>query len=1086
MPTHFFPLTILTQHLDDETFISQALSFPEISRFHTNPDSARQNARINAEMILKADYPPDLYSRVCPRDARIGELEVEVEPPRKTSFWREKIRLKFQFVQIEREDGYFQAYLPALHIGVLSRNEKDFPARIEKEVLATLRRDGWIKSLQYLRWLERVEKISLEKSELAVDLPTARQRAIAEEKEETEEKSVLKEVGDNLREIKLRAAYEREDPVERLGDVFRARQKTSVLLIGPAGVGKTAVFHEMVRRRDQLGLNEFSFWATGGAHLIAGQTGFGMWQERCRKLIEEAKKHNAVLHLGNLIELLEVGKSTASTQGIASFLRPKIARGELVTVVECTPEQIPFIERRDPNLLGAFQQFRIEEPDRKTNLKILSAVAEEVERSLSPNEHKKEVQAIRTIDSVHRRYSTYSAFPGRPIRFLRNLLAETAREEPLSAAGVYRAFAEETGLPEMILNDRIGIDPEEIDHFFSDRVIGQNEAVQLIRDLIVTVKAKLTRPRKPIASLLFIGPTGVGKTEMVKSLAEFFFSDPARMIRFDMSEYSNPVSVQRLIGGTGEKEGLLTARVREQPFSVVLLDEFEKAHHSFFDLLLQMLGEGRLTDSVGRVADFTNSIIVMTSNLGASEFQRGKSGFSRDSRQRKEAVRHFDQAVREFLRPEIFNRLDRIVPFAPLDEKTVLKIASAEIEKLKKRDGLRYRPIRLNISKKVLSFLAETGYDIRYGARPLKRAIERRLLAPLAAELNRRPENQKLAVETDLENGRISLKYVLSEEPKHFRAETGALASNAVRISRLRRRIQKFSTSHRLTELNDEIYRAIRLEALQKRGRWIYEEDQKRIERKPLIERFLKKAEEFADQVNRTEDEILLKIYGKTEGEKQTFAELIENQEKKFQSQLFELLKFQYPQPNEVNLVFFSENAPELFNLLRLFTAVFRQTKTGIKTGLAFTTEKQKNQPIETKLLFDRVVYRKEIQEPEKFFGSARQEICGVFLAIEGDLALPRFGAEIGIHRFQRGGRTNRVLIGSPAGDPGKYVLPDDLTGRDSVRYQSERRFYDLSQNKVKDPLLDKTFSLENNGLEEIFALAVEEHLIRTSENLIG
>src|SRR5215213_3750783 len=371
-------------------------------------------------------------------------------------------------------------------------------------------------------------------------------------------------------------------------------------------------------------------------------------------------------------------------QGIASFLRPKIARGELLTVVECTPEQLPVLERRDPNLLGAFQQIVIEEPDRQTGLKILESVAKEFAEMKNEQDRRTESEAVKTIDAVHRRFSTYSAFPGRPVRFLRNLFQELSADEPLSRQKVFRAFSDETGLPEMLLNDEIALDSAATEKFFAERVVGQTDAVKLVTNLIATVKAKLTRPRKPVASLLFIGPTGVGKTELTKALAEFFFSDRERLIRFDMSEFSNALSVQRLIGGTGEGEGQLTAKVREQPFSVVLLDEFEKAHHSFFDLLLQMLGEGRLTDSVGRVADFTNSIIVMTSNLGASEFQRGKSGFMRNARERQTAVKHFEAAVKSFLRPEIYNRLDRIVPFAPLDEKTVLRIAGLEIEKLRR------------------------------------------------------------------------------------------------------------------------------------------------------------------------------------------------------------------------------------------------------------------------------------------------------------------------------------------------------------------------------------------------------------------
>ncbi len=1084
MPTHFFPLTILTQHLEDETHISEALNFDEISRFHTNAESAEQNARVNAEAVIKADYATNLYARIASRNAEIKEILLEIEPPRKSAAWRTPVILKFQYVETVREDGYFSAYVPALHISVLSRKEKEFEAKIKTDILAALRRDGWTKSLQYLRWLARTESVSIEKSELAVNLPTAKQRAIAEEKNDAEEKSVLEETGEDLTKITLKTAYETEKQVRLLAEIFAAKQKSSVLLVGSAGVGKTAIFNEMVRRRDSLSLAEFGFWATSGARLIAGQTGFGMWQERASKLIDEAKKQNAILHLGNLFELTEVGKSNASTQGIASFLRPKIARGEIVVAVECTPEQIPLLEKQDPNLISAFRQIKIDEPDRAASLKILEWVAGEFARVSNPKDRKIEARAIKTIDAVHRRYSTYSAFPGRPVRFLRNILTLLPKDAPVTPEIVYREFSNETGLPEMLLNDETALDLRKTEEFFNRRVIGQADAVKLITDLIATVKTKLTRPRKPIASLLFIGPTGVGKTELTKALAEFFFSDNSRMIRFDMSEFSNPVSVQRLIGGTGEAEGLLTAKVREQPFSVLLLDEFEKAHPSFFDLLLQMLGEGRLTDSRGRVADFTNSIIVMTSNLGASEFQRGKSGFSNSSRQTQAAVKHFDSAVREFLRPEIFNRLDRIVPFAPLDEKSVLKIAELEIEKLKKRDGLRFRPVKLEIGEDVLNYLAETGYEVRYGARPLKRAVERKLLAPLSAELNLRPANEKLTVETALKKGEIELNFIGETETKKLKAESAVLATNAERIADLRRRMQKFSASYRLTELTDEIYQTIRLKALLNRGKWISEEDQKRIERQPKIEKFLKNIKEFADEISRMEDALLLEIYGKSVGENQKYADEILQKEKQFQTFLFELLKFQYPNPNKIKLEFFGENAAELFKLLRLFAACFKNAKSEIKRILAFTTEKQKDTEIEPKTLFDRAVYRTDMENSERFLSKTRAEILGVLLEIEGELALPRFGAETGIHRFIHGTRSNRVLIGSTEADFEKYALSEDLSKRDSVKFQTERRIYDISQNKVKDLFLEKTFSIENIDLQTVLIEAIETNLIKTSENL--
>lgn len=1081
MPTHFFPLTILTQDYEDETRLAEAVHFHEISRLHTNPETAAFDVRVNAEQILKDSSANLLHARVAPAGMTVEEIEIEIAPSRKSAAWRESVNLKFHVLRSERADGYRQAYVPALGIAVLSKKAADFDGKIEREILAALRRDGYLKSLKNLRWLERVEGVSLQTEEIAVTLPTAKQRAVAEENETDAEKSVLEEAATDLTKIKLGAAYETEKQTLMLAEIFKAKQPSSVLLVGAAGVGKTAAFHELVRRRNEVGLRENEFWATSGARLIAGQTGFGMWQERCQKLITEAKKRRAILHLGNLIELTEVGKSESSTQGIAAFLRPKIARGEILTVAECTPEQMPILERRDSQLLAAFQIVRLEEPDRKTSLKILEAVAAEFDRKNA----RKNLAAVKTVDALHRRFSTYSAFPGRPARFLRNVLRENKTGEPSAPSKIFAAFSNETGLPEMILNDEIRLDSAATERFFAERVVGQPEAVRLVTDLIATVKAKLTRPRKPIASLLFIGPTGVGKTELTKSLAEFFFSDAARLIRFDMSEFSNPLAVQRLIGGTGEAEGLLTARVREQPFSVVLLDEFEKADASFFDLLLQILGEGRLTDARGRVADFTNSIIVMTSNLGASEFQRGKSGFVNNSRQKQAAVKHFDSAARAFLRPEIYNRLDRIVPFAPLDEKTVVRIAEIEIERLQRRDGLRFRPVKLEVERAALNRLAEKGYDIRYGARPLKRAVERELLAPLAAELNRRAADERLTVRCELKDERIALEFVGAGDAKKHSTVNNLLAAHAERIGDLRRTARKFLSSYRLTELGDELYRIARLRAIEARGKWLSEEDQRRLERQPKIERFLENLKLFGAEVSRSEDEVLLAIYGKTAGENQIYAERIAAVETSTKDFLFELLGLQYPQPNEIKLALFGENSVALFRLLRLYRAAFKRFDCQIKQVLIFTAQKQPEREAEAKMLFDRAVWRKEIANAEKFFAAPPSDVFGVLLRVEGVLALPRFGAETGVHCFVAGTKNDRVLIGAIDAAFEKYAIADDLARRDALKDFFERRVYEPAQAQVKDAILDATFSLENASLEEIFIKAIEENTQKIAENLI-
>ena len=284
---------------------------------------------------------------------------------------------------------------------------------------------------------------------------------------------------------------------------------------------------------------------------------------------------------------------------------------------------------------------------------------------------------------------------------------------------------------------------------------------------------------------------------------------------------------------------------------------------------------------------------------------------------------------------------------------------------------------------------------------PIKRTIENKLLAPLSDELNLRPSVEKLIVETEVENDKIILNFITEDEPKKRKTETAMLATNAERIAELRRKTQKLLASYKITELTDEIYTIIRLEAAQKRGKWIYEKDKKRIERKFKIENFLQNIKDFSVEISRMEDEILLKIYSKSSAENNGSAAQILEKETVFRDYLFELLKLQFDNPNSVKLAFFSENAGELFKLLRLFAACFKYSKSEIINCLALTTEKQKDQKIEEKLLFGRAVYRQEISDAEKIYKIfAAGKFSAFLLEIEGELALPRFGAEVGVHRF--------------------------------------------------------------------------------------
>ena len=323
---------------------------------------------------------------------------------------------------------------------------------------------------------------------------------------------------------------------------------------------------------------------------------------------------------------------------------------------------------------------------------------------------------------VQRRYARHLAFPGKAALFLPQASREAPEGRNLPAdrvAGV--SFANRLVLSFLDAHDKL--ERQQSMAALQNRIIGQRAALEAATDVIGIAKARLNDPDRPLGTLLFLGPTGVGKTECAKAIAAYLFGDADKLLRFDMNEFVEPGSAARLVGTFWQPEGLLTAAIRRQPFAVVLLDEIEKAHPEVFDLLLQVLGEGRLTDAHGRLADFTNAIVILTSNLGARQTMSG-FGFRQDDR--------IDPALFKieadgFFRPEFFNRLDRIVPFTRLSREDVGKIATGLIQDLLQREGLARRKCLLQVDPEALARIVDQGFDPRFVARVLKRAIERHL-----------------------------------------------------------------------------------------------------------------------------------------------------------------------------------------------------------------------------------------------------------------------------------------------------------------------------------------------------------------------
>lgn len=625
----------------------------------------------------------------------------------------------------------FAYFVPALDRTWLGRptqwEESSLQLRLQKEIEKRVADKG----LEFLYDLIAVRSIKIHSAQFQAESITS--LSSNQNKKKRADLRTLKKVASDVRAWKEDPVFERDEMVTRLADIVTAELPQSVLLVGPSGVGKTSLVRQLPKSFPRMP----PLWSTGGSQIVSGMCGMGMWQERLQQVLGEARKIGAVLHFGSLFELMEAGKLD-DQPGVSSFLKPEMQRGKLRVIAECTPEQYQQIENQDPSLLRCFLRVDVDELDRGANLRLLQRISELMidqriaELNLGNGISRIQIESgvIERLDELCRRYCAYSTMPGIPLRLLRGVIGATSAGEVIQSSSITRAFSAQTGLPLFLIDDDVPLLVDELEENLRRRVVGQEEPVELLANMITTLKSRLNRTDRPLSSFLFIGPTGVGKTEMAKALAEIFFGDAARMTRLDMSEYATPWSLGRLTGIHNKDSGTLTGPILDQPFAVILLDEIEKAHPSVFDLLLQVLGEGRLTDAAGRKADFRSAVIIMTSNLGVETFKATGTGFigGGEASYRE----HFEREVRRYVRPELLGRLDRIVPFSPLSREHVRTIAERELTKLWMRPGVRYSRMKVDVTSDVLLWLAEKGYQPQYGARPLRRVVEESIVIPLA------------------------------------------------------------------------------------------------------------------------------------------------------------------------------------------------------------------------------------------------------------------------------------------------------------------------------------------------------------------
>lgn len=607
-------------------------------------------------------------------------------------------------------------------------------------------------------------------------------------------------------EDKLDPVVGREKEIERLAQILGRRKKNNPVLIGEPGVGKSAIAEGLAIRianrnvsRVLLGKRLVSLDI---GSIVAGTKYRGQFEERMKAILNELGKNpNIILFIDEMHTLVGAGGSAGSLDA-ANMLKPALARGEIQCIGATTLDEFRQFIEKDGALERRFQKVIVEATNYDETLTILENIKERYQRHHNVVYTD---EAIKSCISLSQRYITDRCLPDkaidimdeagsrvhlknikvskkiqtlekaieivvaekqdavadsdferaamyRDIEKLKRAELETEREKwqkkqsaspaQVTAEDVAQVVSMATNIPVSKIAQSEGNKLATMGKTIKEKIIGQDEAVETVTRAIQRNRAGLKDPNKPIGTFLFLGPTGVGKTQLAKVLAQYMFDSPDSIIRIDMSEYMEKHAVSRLIGAppgyVGYNEGgQLSERVRRKPYSVVLLDEIEKAHPDIFNLLLQVLDEGRLTDSNGRHIDFRNTVLILTSNIGTKELKEfGKGlGYSnatkRDTAANSRAI--IEKALKKAFTPEFLNRLDEQILFSSLTKADIEKIIEIELKELYNR--VSQAGYKLKLSKKIKKFVADAGYDPQYGARPLKRAIQRYIEDPLAEKI---------------------------------------------------------------------------------------------------------------------------------------------------------------------------------------------------------------------------------------------------------------------------------------------------------------------------------------------------------------
>ena len=576
-------------------------------------------------------------------------------------------------------------------------------------------------------------------------------KATGPQQEETEQISALEEFGYDItkaaKEGKLDPLVGREDEIQRVIQILGRRRKNNPMLVGDPGVGKSAIVEGIAIKiaNDQIppALAGKRLISLDLGSIVAGTKYRGDFEKRLKTIIKEvADNPDVILFIDEFHTIVGAGGASGSLDA-ANMLKPALARGDIQCIGATTLDEFTKIVEKDGALDRRFQKIIVEHTDIAQTIFILNSLKTNYEK------HHNVIYTDESIEACVRmseRYITDRCLPDKAIDAMDEAGSMVRLKNPqktgrVSAEDVAAVISKMTGIPSGKVAEGEGGKLMKMKQKLQGRIIGQDEAIEKVVRAIQRNRAGIKDPGKPIGTFIFFGPTGVGKTQLAKSLAEYLFDSEENMIRLDMSEYMEKFNVSRLIGAPPgyvgfEEGGQLSERVRRKPYCVVLLDEIEKAHPDVFNLLLQVMDEGRLTDSNGRVVSFRNTIVIMTSNVGSRELDEYGSGVGFNtagkniSENRKSVL---EKAVRKAFPPEFINRVDEQVFFNSLTKTDIENIIDIEIKGLKAR--VADVGFKLTITPAAKKFVAEAGYDPKFGARPLKRAIQKYIEDPVSEQI---------------------------------------------------------------------------------------------------------------------------------------------------------------------------------------------------------------------------------------------------------------------------------------------------------------------------------------------------------------